>query len=602
MKKTILFLLILGLFKSVYSQESEAKRDSSKIYKNLESFAKKKKFTHTLYKAFFRPVSTLNKKKSKKFKADTFEKYEGKIIRSIKISTYDPFGFDIHDTTKSPTNPWAKAGNSFHVKSSQFAIRNQLLFKVGDELDELKIKETERILRRSLYVKEVMIYPVKAPGDSVDIYIREIDVWTTLPKYSTVNSNSKFQLTELNLIGTGHQFAASIQFVPGNDNIYEGIYTIPNFKNTFFSTTVYLKADFDSIFYSGASINRPFYSPLTKWAGGVSFAKISTSDTLFYTDVIRTIPDIKYNQYDVWAGKSWKLFKDYSDVNRITNLVLTGRMLNVDFRSNPLLGTDTFGLLTDEKFYLSGIGISQRMYIKDKYIFKFGLDEDVPTGQVIAFTVGRQFIDTANRTYLGARIGWGNYLSRSGYLSFNAEYGTFKNADRFEQGVLNIDLVYFTNLIELGQWKMRQFIRTRLTIGTKPLVSQVLNINRENGIQGFNSDILYGTKRLVFSTQTQLYAPYSVIGFHFAPNLYLTGALISTDDKSLFSSRLYSAIGLGVLIRNEYLVFSNFQIALAFYPIIPGKGNNILRFNSIKTYDFQLQDFDLERPGKVKFN
>jgi len=567
----------------------------------MEGYAKKKGIIYTVYKAIFRPVSDLNKKQSKRLKIPSYKKLEGKVIRAIYITTLDPFGFDIHDTAVQPTNFFTKAGDKLHLKTLRFAIRDQLLFRDGDAYDDLKIKESERILRLSPYIKDVEILPVKAGKDSVDIYIREIDVWTAIVKISSLSNNTKIELLEEDFLGTGHQLDNSIRFEPNKRTIYEGIYTIPDFKNTFITTTLFLKSDFDSVFHTGISLNRPFYSPLAKWAGGISVSHTTTSDTLFNTDVIKTIPNVRFNQFDMWAGKSWRLFKGNSDVSRITNVVLTARYLNNDFISNPLPGTDPLGIITDERFYLAGLGISQRIYIKDKYIFKFGLPEDVPTGQVLSLTIGRQNKGVVNRLYIGGRIGWGNYIGKGGYLAANLEYGTFRNGSRLEEGVFSADITYFTNILEIGRWKIRQFIKPRLMIGLRRLPTETLTINKDRGIQGFSSDVLYGTKRFVISTQTQLYAPYCLWGFRFAPILYFTGALIAADNVSIFRSRLYSAIGIGILIKNEMLVLNTFQIAIAFYPVIPGYGNNLLKLNSIKTYDFQFRDFDLEKPGTVIF-
>ena len=604
LKILIKFLFILFLAAEstpAQSQNKEVEKDSLKVYKKMEAFAKKKSFTYTLYQAFFRPVSDLNKKKSEILKLPSYKSFEGKIIRNINIITFDPFGYDILDTLAKPDDFWTKAGNTPHLKTLPFAIRNQLLFHKGESLNELKIRESERILRKAPYVYDVIIYPIKAGKDSVDIYIREIDLWTTLVYLNSVNTNTKLQLIEEDFYGSGHQLDLSVQFVPNNNNIYEGIYTIPNFKNTFISTTLYYRADFDSIFYKGININRPFYSPLAKWAGGITFASASTSDTLFYTDVVKTIPNVKYNQYDIWAGKSWPIFNNYSDNGEVTNFILTTRYLNTDYITNPTYANDTLGLITDQIFYLASAGISQRIYVKDKYIFKFGVPEDVPTGQVLAMTIGSQHIGTRDYTYLGARLGWGNYIGKAGYFAANFEYGVYKNSSRFERGVFTTNLTYFTDLLEIGKWKLRQFVKPKLTLGIQRLPTEVLTINNEKGIQGFNSSILYGTKRLVFSTQTQLYCPYSLIGFHFAPILYFSGAFLSSANDRLFKSKFYSSIGFGIIFRNELLVLNTFQITIAFYPIIPGLGNNQYRLNSIKSYDFQFGDFDLEKPSTVSF-
>jgi hypothetical protein len=65
------------------------------------------------------------------------------------------------------------------------------------------------------------------------------------------------------------------------------------------------------------------------------------------------------------------------------------------------------------------------------------------------------------------------------------------------------------------------------------------------------------------------------------------------------NSKVYSQLGLGVLIKNENLVFNSFQISISFYPVIPGIGQNVFKMNSFKTTDFGFRDFEIERPSKV---
>jgi hypothetical protein len=58
---------------------------------------------------------------------------------------------------------------------------------------------------------------------------------------------------------------------------------------------------------------------------------------------------------------------------------------------------------------------------------------------------------------------------------------------------------------------------------------------------------------------------------------------------------------LGVLIKNEYLVFNYFQISVAFYPIIPGDGENIFKINSNTTTDIGFRDFIIGKPGTAAY-
>jgi hypothetical protein len=74
------------------------------------------------------------------------------------------------------------------------------------------------------------------------------------------------------------------------------------------------------------------------------------------------------------------------------------------------------------------------------------------------------------------------------------------------------------------------------------------------------------------------------------------------NAKSGFNnSPIYSQLGLGTLIKNDYLVLSNFQISVAYYPSIPGSGYSIVKFNSFITTDFGFGDFIFGKPAIAAF-
>jgi hypothetical protein len=77
--------------------------------------------------------------------------------------------------------------------------------------------------------------------------------------------------------------------------------------------------------------------------------------------------------------------------------------------------------------------------------------------------------------------------------------------------------------------------------------------------------------------------------------------MIGDDASGLKHSKLYSQIGIGVLIKNENLVFNTFQISISFYPLIPGIGRGIFKMNSIRTTDFGFRDFEIEKPGRILY-
>jgi hypothetical protein len=241
------------------------------------------------------------------------------------------------------------------------------------------------------------------------------------------------------------------------------------------------------------------------------------------------------------------------------------------------------------------------MYVQDRYIFKFGITEDVPIGKAFSLTGGYQVKNSNGRIYLGARISVGDYLSW-GYLSSNIEYGTFLESSHAQQGILSAGIIYFTGLIEIGKWKFRQFVKPQIAIGMNLFSYDTLRMKDVHGLDGFNSSGLSGTGRILITLQTQAYTPWNFIGFRFGPFLNFTLLNMLGDSSSPSkNNRIYSQIGVGVLIKNENLVLNAFQLSIAFYPKIPDMGRNVFKTNSFRTTDFGFRDFDIGKPGIVTF-
>jgi len=106
---------------------------------------------------------------------------------------------------------------------------------------------------------------------------------------------------------------------------------------------------------------------------------------------------------------------------------------------------------------------------------------------------------------------------------------------------------------------------------------------------------------MVLTLQTQSYAPWNFIGFRFGPYVTFSLGKLGDAESGFNNSRLYSQIGLGVLIKNEHLVINTFQLSIAYYPMIPGHGQNIVKTNSFRSTDFGFRDFEIGKPAVVGF-
>ena len=98
------FILILLLCGQVsISQKKDVKKDSLKIYKKIEVYANKNKINKFFYRLLFRSTnSNTNNDESTIIINNGFKKYEGKIIREIRIETLDPFGYSSSNDLREP--------------------------------------------------------------------------------------------------------------------------------------------------------------------------------------------------------------------------------------------------------------------------------------------------------------------------------------------------------------------------------------------------------------------------------------------------------------------------------------------------------------------
>jgi len=600
----ILFFVSIFINEFAFTQQTPANKDSTKIYRKIESYSSKGKFTKFIYRLIFKPVATgsqktkVQKKIYKKLIQKSYCDYEGKTIRNINFETLDPFGYLIDNIVVVPQNPLSVTGNKLHIKSKDITIRNLLLIRQNQIFDSLLVKESERLVRTREYVSDVtFFYRITSKNsDSVDIFIRELDKWTIIPNIAASNSSISIYLTDKNFLGLGHEFQNGFtRFHNTGEYAYYTNYFIPNIRNIYINATLHYGKDEFRNFTRSFAVDRPFFSPLAKWAAGMNFTQQFRKDSILTSD-----SKYKFSKQDYWAGNAIQVFKGNTENERTTNLIFAARFMRVRYIQKPDEIYDKLHDYSNEDLYLAAAGISARKYVLDKYIFNFGVTEDVPIGKLYSLTGGYQVKNNTGRLYLGMRITSGYYYPW-GYLSSSCEYGTFFRASHAQQGVFSFSVNYFTGLVEIGKWKLRQFIKPQLIIGISRFAYDSLTINDGYGLDGFYSSNLSGTSRLMFTLQTQSYTPWNLIGFRFGPFLIYSLGMLGDAATGFRNSKVYSQIGFGVLIKNDNMVLNTFQISIAFYPLIPGKGQDLFKLNSFKTTDFGFKDFEFGKPATAVY-
>lgn len=552
----------------------------------------------------FEPLTPKKIKARRKAQTRRFKDYQGKIVRKIDVITLDPFGYSETDTSAKPQKRLANIGNRFHLKTKRLTILNLILIKRYKPLDSLLVKESERLIRAQRYVRRVQITPKATPyRDSIDIEIRELDSWSLIPDFSASGTRTDYELTERNFLGLGHQVEQRyVKDFSDGDDAYAARYTIPNILNTYIRTNLAYQLDLRNNYLKSINFERPFFSPYTRWAAGIYFDQRFRTDTLPNANNQFAWQNFKTNATDIWAGHAIRIFEGQSEDERTTRLITSARYYKLNYVESPAVPYDTIDYYATQRNYLLGVGVASRQFVEDRYLFNFGIIEDVPVGKAFGITGGMQRKRDHLRAYYGARVTSGKYYTW-GYLASNLEYGTYIDNGLFKQSAASFQFNYFTNLYETGKWKLRQFIKGNLVIGNNREASwgDMMTLRDQTGIQGLESRTLYGTKKWLVTAQTQTYAPWSFIGFRFNPYASYSIGMLGDAENGFKKSKAYSQIGVGVLISNDFLVFSTFQLSLSYFPSMPDGTGSVLKTNTFSTDDFGFMDFELAKPRTVLY-
>ncbi|TPE43730.1 BamA/TamA family outer membrane protein [Pontibacter mangrovi] len=579
---------------------------NTRIIENLKQMSERKTIMGKLLKAlldFDTPEEEVYGMDAELIRRE-YELHNFKVVRRIDILTLDPFGYSINDTARVPDNFFEKAGNSLHVKTGRGEVRNKLLFRKNQPLEPLALMESERLLRQTRHILDarIIVNEETTTNDSVDVFVITRDVFSLGGSGSFSPSSGKGRVTvrELNFLGQGHQIEGTYKFNLDRPRPWEaaGYYTVDNIGRTYVSADV---AYVDENYYKEKSLflHRDFFTLNTKYAGAVGASWIE--DRVLFPSVPEdTVPrygNVRYTRQDAWLGRSLK-FKSYNlGYEPRGRVILGARVINTNYTLTP---TENF---QSNILMLGSVGYSIRKYYKDRFVFGFGRTEDIPVGTLFSVTGGYQDGNIWDRRYVASSLSFAKYGPAFGYLYSRVGYGTFIRDDRWEQGVLDLETMYFTRLGEWGNWKLRHYLLGRGTFGINRYPEELLSINNGNGVRGFRSDLVRGTRRVSFNYEANLFTPLSLLGFRLATFVYADLAWLSYGNQSSpFKEKPYRSYGLGFRFRNEFLSFSTIQVTFGYYPQLPPNSNMRdfrLYESSAPFYDFS--NFQFSRPGVAEF-
>jgi len=555
------FLLITPA--SIIPAKANVKDANHNFFDSLKAKASKNSLTKKLYSFMVINSDTVYKKQFTGTSDASYTKYSGKKIRKIVIQRLNVFGADINNPIKNNPNKVENILNKTHFNTNEGIIRNNLLFSEGDKISPLILSDNERILRQLPYINDARIIVVPVSDEEADIIVFTKDVYSLGGSY-TYNGLKKgtVSIFDKNILGMGHEFGIDMPFdnaLPDSPG-FGFHYIANNISKSFINLKgYYLNGLGDRTF--GFDLSRKLVSATTKYAGGISVRMMYTSEDL---DTLKVPAPLKYNLQDYWLSRSFLVNKE-----SVSRIIIGARYTNNNVFDHPLILPESFYNLQKYRLFLGSVAFSVQKYSKTTLIYSYGRTEDIPYGALFKITAGREFNEFKDRTYIGGEVSYGSSNRSLGYFYTYGGLATYLNKNYTEQGIMSLGISYFSNLANLGNAKIRNFVNINYIRGVGRYSNEYLKFITNNGFSGFKNDSVNGTQRLIVSLESVLFSPVNVYGFRFAFFGFTDFSFLSATNELLGSGYTLSSIGLGIRLRNDNLVFNTLQVRIGYFPNPP---------------------------------
>ncbi|MCV9388398.1 hypothetical protein [Reichenbachiella ulvae] len=585
-----------------YYVRKESLGKSESFYDSLEMKMSRNKMASMVYDAIFVDPNKENKVRDEEVSEMRFMAFEDHVASPVHYKRLAVFGTSFNDTTKYDVDIFTGTFNKLHISTQRWVIKRNLTFKEGDYIDPQEMIDSERLLRSRRFIRDARI--IIAPEhqlDSAKVIVISRDVFPWAVSIRPNNGNrALFGLSTANLAGLGHEL--EYNYISGNDGGSEIFYRV----NNIFGLYTDLNIDLASFFRktgAGLIINRAFLTQETKYAGGLEISSYKYGE-YSYDPISDITSQFNYNteRFLCWLGRSFQmdLHRNVLGFKGEANFTVTASFDDINIIDKPEVRIDTNYAYHDRRQYLTEFGLTSRNYYKDKFVINYGRTEDIPTGSAIGMVTGYEQREFENRAYIGFNFAKGGYNKQLGYLNGIVSLGSFHDGRRFEDGVFNVGLDYFSNLRTIGRFRWRQFINLSFSHLLRPTEDIFIRGQNDIGIRGLNSYYLRGTSLTNMRFETMFFTPFNALSFRMAVFGFFDGSIVGNNMNSLIKTEMYSGFGLGLRFSNDNLAVSTLTVRLTYFPNTPINAQpEPIQLSTSNRLNFR--DFDIEQPGIISF-
>lgn len=448
-------------------------------------------------------------------------------ISRITVRSTDIFDFETKPYLRRFPYGWI---NALHIKTKEHVIRQELLFSVGEPLDEFVIQETERNLRNLSFIRAARITQFPQRDGTVVLVVYANDSWTTEPQLNVEGINSfdevEFAFKEKNLFGLGKSL--EFGYTTDSDSDFEEKkyrFTDPRVFNSRwrFQTELISHTEGGE---QNFLIERPYFSAGTRWAARGFYGHEEQTIEEFQGSSVKT-SEFELDKEVSEAAISRKIGDGRIIVHRVgpryRRELQRYRRTAATEAGTDVPENDTFQtVFVDYQFVKND-------FITTNRVEKITRIEDINLGPTLLVSPGfsPKFL-TGDPNASGMQI-----TASKGFLFDNADLlvldATHESRATFENRSnerYTAETTYFHRRSPLQTW----VLHSRLDWGHRLDADNRVTLGGDNGLRSFEPDSLVGERSLLLNIEDRLYITDEIF------NLFALGAVVFFDAGYVWES------------------------------------------------------------------
>ncbi len=545
----------------------------------------------------------------------SLKSYTGKRINSITIEQHD-FLTSIDSKDSKMKDLFSKLGNALQSNSNSRTIRENLFFKEWDVFDPSIVAYNEKWLRDLNYIQDAKITAIVTPYDTnqVDLLVVTKDLFSYGGEVLINNKDAySAKINNINFLGTGN----SIQVIQNFENQrspksgwgYD--FGLTNLMGSFISVNVgmnqfgnNLANNVLSAKKNYISVQRPILHPNSKWLGGIEYLE-TVNNNVFpgkWDSIFEQQLNYNLKHKDFWIGYQLTRKDKQIKLNEYRQFIQY-RHLENNFKERPI----DYLLQLDRNYqnlkanFISFTLVRQSVY-RTKYLYGLGRYEDLPIGQSLTWTTGHAQIEKDRSAYIGFKFEQYKLSKKENYTHIIANIASSYINQSLQDIRFLSSLEQFSKLKYLNNgFGYRQILNLSFTQTLKNKYNEALRVNSIYGIPQLNREQIKGGTRLSANWETVFYNNRALWGFKSAPFVFGNLTYIRAVGNPILKGDIYTAIGSGMRIRNENLVFGTIELKGCYFP----RTNQQLspwNFSLITNLRYKYNSNIVEKPNYVEIN